>query len=69
MLPKTTFGKVACLHLAPLCLPAGLPFAMDLYLSLASVCCSLIGRLYAGPRAGADEVRCQQLLNSELLQR
>ena len=49
--------------------PTGLPFVMDLYLSLASVCCSLIGSLYNGPKPTPDETRCKQLTDSELLQR
>lgn len=48
--------------------PTGLPFFTDLYLSLASVCCSLIGQLYAGPTPSAEEEQCQELLNSDLLQ-
>ena len=48
---------------------AGLPFAIDLYLSLASVCCSLIGSLYSGPAATQDEAKCRHLMDSELLQR
>lgn len=49
--------------------PTGLPFIVDLYLSLASVCCCLIGSLYNGPPPTADEEKCRQLTNSELLQR
>lgn len=48
--------------------PMGLPFLTDLYLSLASVCCSLIGRLYSGPPISPEEEQCQELLNSNLLQ-
>ena len=48
--------------------PMGLPFLTDLYLSLASVCCSLIGRLYSGPTPSAEEEQCQDLLSSDLLQ-
>ena len=49
--------------------PNGLPFALDLYLSLASVCCSLIGKLYNGPTPTSDEEKCKHLMDSELLQR
>ena len=49
--------------------PGRLPFALDLYLSLVSVCCSLIGQLYDGPRPTPDEAKCQLLTESELLQR
>ena len=45
-----------------------LHFITDLYLSLASVCCSLIGQLYAGPTVSAEEEKCSQLMDSELLQ-
>ncbi len=49
--------------------PTGLlPFMTNLYLSLASVCCSLIGQLYSGPPPSWEEEQCQDLLNSELLQ-
>lgn len=48
--------------------PTGLPFFTDLYLSLASVCCSLIGQLYTGPEVSKEEELCQDLLNNELLQ-
>lgn len=49
--------------------PTGLPFFTDLYLSLASVCCSLIGQLFSGPPPSAEEEQCQDLLKNELLQR
>lgn len=48
--------------------PTGLPFLTDLYLSLASVCCSLIGQLYSGPTPSHEEEQCQELLSSDLLQ-
>jgi len=48
--------------------PAGLPFLMDVYLSLSSVCCSLAGQLYRGPPPGPEEESCKELLKSELLQ-
>ena len=48
--------------------PTGLPFLTDLYLSLASVCCSLIGQLYCGPPSSPEEDQCWELLSSELLQ-
>lgn len=48
--------------------PTGLPFITDLYLSLTSVCCSLIGQLYTGPVVSPEEEQAQDLLNSELLQ-
>ena len=48
--------------------PTGLPFITDLYLSLASVCCSLIGQLYSGPLPSPEEEQCKDLLDSELLQ-
>ena len=48
--------------------PTGLPFLTDLYLSLASVCCSLIGQLYCGPAPSPEEEQCRELLSSELLQ-
>ena len=46
---------------------SGLPFITDLYLSLISVCCSLIGRLYAGPHPNEDERKCTDLLTYPLL--
>lgn len=49
--------------------PSGLPFFLDLYLSLASVCCSLILKQYSGPDLSEDEMACKELLSSELLQR
>ena len=49
--------------------PTGLPFVTDLYLSLTSVCCSLIGRLFNGPDTNSDERTCQQLLKYDLLQK
>ena len=49
--------------------PTGLPFITDLYLSLTSVCCSLIGRLFRGPDSSSEEKACQQLLKYELLQK
>ena len=48
--------------------PTGLPFLTDIYLSLTSVCCSLIGQLYSGPPPSLEEKACQELLSSELLQ-
>lgn len=47
----------------------GLPFITDLYLSLISTCCSLIGQLYHGPPVSTEEEQCQELLGNELLQR
>lgn len=49
--------------------PSGLPFFLDLYLSLASVCCSLILKQYSGPAVSEDEFNCKGLLSSELMQR
>ena len=49
--------------------PTGLPFITDLYLSLTSVCCSLIGRLFRGPDPSSAEKTCQQLLKYDLLQK
>ena len=49
--------------------PTGLPFITDLYLSLTSVCCSLIGQLFRGPNPSSEEKTCQQLLKYELLQK
>ena len=49
--------------------PTGLSFVTDLYLSLVSVCCSLIGRLYSGPEPTPEEQKCRPLMDSELLQR
>ncbi len=46
---------------------SGLPFITDLYLSLISVCCSMIGRLYSGPHPNEDEQKCKQLLQYSLL--
>ena len=46
----------------------GLPFTIDLYLSLGSVCCSLIGSLYNGPATTVEEGKCRHLIDSELLQ-
>lgn len=48
--------------------PTGLPFFTDLYLSLAAVCCSLIGQLYTGPAVSKEEELCQDLLSNDLLQ-
>ena len=48
--------------------PAGLPFLIDVYLSLASVCCSLTGQLYQGPPPSPEEETCRELLKSDLLQ-
>ena len=48
---------------------SGLSFVTDLYLSLVTVCCSLIGRLYSGPHPNDDEDKCKELMQSELLQR
>ena len=48
---------------------SGLPFITDLYLSLITVCCSLIGRLYSGPHPNEDEEKCKELMQCELLQR
>lgn len=47
---------------------SSLPFTTDIYLSLASVCCSLIGSLYEGPVVTSDEGKCRHLMDSELLQ-
>ena len=49
--------------------PTGLPFVTDLYLSLTSVCCSLIGRLFRGPDSSAEEIASQRLLKYDLLQK
>ena len=49
--------------------PTGLPFVTDLYLSVTSVCCSLIGRLFSGPNVSSDERTCNQLLKYDLLQK
>lgn len=48
--------------------PAGLPFLIDIYLSLASVCCSMTSQLYRGPPPSPEEETCKELLKSELLQ-
>ena len=47
---------------------SSLPFPIDVYLSLASVSCSLIGRLYEGPGVTSEEGQCRHLTDSELLQ-
>lgn len=49
--------------------PTGLPFVTDLYLSLTSVCCTLIGRLFRGPSPSLEEISCHRLLNYDLLQK
>ena len=49
--------------------PTGLPFLTDLYLSLVSVCCSLVGSLYGGPQPTPEEAKCRPLMDSALLQR
>ena len=48
---------------------ASLPFPVDVYLSLVSVSCSLIGSLYHGPPTTEEEKQCLHLTDSELLQR
>ena len=49
--------------------PSGLPFLLDLYLSLSSVNCSLIGQLFEGNPPTPDEIKCSTLMESSLLQR
>lgn len=47
----------------------GLPFIVDLYLSLSSLSCSLIGQLFDGAMPTAEEKECEKLMESNLLQR
>ena len=47
----------------------GLPFLLDLYLSLSSISCSLIGQLFVGAPPTPDETACGSLMESLLLQR
>ncbi len=49
--------------------PLGLPFLQDLYLSISSVSCSLIGQLFDGTPPTDDEKLCRILMKSSLLQR
>ena len=49
--------------------PLGLPFLLDLYLSISSVSCSLIGQLFNGAPPTDDETKCEVLMTSSLLQR
>uniref|UniRef100_A0A1X7UQ08 HECT domain-containing protein n=1 Tax=Amphimedon queenslandica TaxID=400682 RepID=A0A1X7UQ08_AMPQE len=47
----------------------GLPFLIDIYLSLSSISCSLIGQLFVGAPPTSDEIKCGSLMESLLLQR
>ena len=47
---------------------SSLPFPIDIYLSLVSVGCSLIGGMYDGPPSTEEERQCRHLMDSELLQ-
>lgn len=47
----------------------GLPFLLDIHLSLSSVCCSLIGQLFNGAPPSKEEIECEQIMESNLLQR
>ena len=47
----------------------GLPFAADLALGLSVLGCTMLHLLYQGPEITAEEVKCQHLLKSRLLQR
>ena len=47
----------------------GLPFLLDLLLSLSSVNCSLIGQLFTGAPPTKQEVSCEAVMESALLQR
>ena len=47
----------------------GLPFLIDLHLSLSSVSCSLIGQLFSGAPPTKQETSCEQVMESALLQR
>ena len=49
--------------------PSGLPFLLDLYLSISSISCSLIGQLFAGVPSTPDEIKCASLMESSLLQK
>ncbi|KAK7087914.1 probable E3 ubiquitin-protein ligase HECTD4 isoform X2 [Littorina saxatilis] len=47
----------------------GLPFLSDLALSLSVLACTMLALLYEGPDTSEDELTCQHLLRSKLLQR
>ena len=47
----------------------GLPFLLDIHLSLSSVSCSLIGQLFNGAPPTKHELRCEPVMESALLQR
>lgn len=49
--------------------PGGLPFLLDLYLSVSSISCSLISQLFAGVPPTSDELKCSSLMDSVLLQK
>lgn len=49
--------------------PLGLPFLLDIHLSIASVNCLLIGQLFNGAPPTEDELSCKTLMKSSLLQR
>ena len=42
----------------------GLPLLVDLYLSLSSISCSLIGQLFFGALPTPDEMKCESLMES-----
>lgn len=48
---------------------SGLPFLLDLYLSISSISCSLIGQLFNGTLPTSDEIKCAPLMESSLLQK
>jgi E3 ubiquitin-protein ligase HECTD4 len=47
----------------------GLPFLSDLALSLSVLACTMLALLYNGPEQSEEEIACQHLLRSKLLQR
>ena len=47
----------------------GLPFLSDLALSLSVLACTMLALLYDGPETSEEELTCQHLLRSKLLQR
>ncbi|XP_055995500.1 probable E3 ubiquitin-protein ligase HECTD4 isoform X2 [Ostrea edulis] len=48
---------------------SGLPFLADLALGLSVLACTMLHLLYKGPETSKEEVSCQHLLKSKLLQR
>ncbi|XP_062590799.1 probable E3 ubiquitin-protein ligase HECTD4 isoform X2 [Saccostrea cucullata] len=48
---------------------SGLPFLADLALGLSVLACTMLQLLYRGPETTQQEVNCQHLLKSKLLQR